>query len=653
MAQEFLCEAPETSPLDYLSSVLKQILQSLIPLVAAVPLFTMIVELRGKRPPSRKWPWFVFSFFFLIWHGILARYLDASDYWRSMIRIGDLALLLAFAALFISDERRRSSEPIEKPFLLRGLVGLLVFTIVEAVFSFAVEPAVFLVPLFAAILLAFVYDRLYSFRSYYPKPRMHLVFFFYILSQLLVLPSFRLLFLVQIAYVFVRRYWNWIDHKDREIFLYEESRRINQKIVTRMGETVNDFSDLHEALGSFLATLSDGIEAKSAAIYIWDEKNSLFRCSDIHGVFFPLVCGNEMSFTHVEALRKIAFSQNIAEKENIVWEVAMSRQGAFIPYASRDKRILALGSRAVNITSLILEPLFFDGQLLGVLVVENKQFERYFTDNDYYLVQNFAHYATMILKAHDALLERQNQARAVAELQLGFHIQSGLLPSRIPEFEGISLAGSMTPAKEIGGDYFDFLNLPNGNLGIVIGDVSGKGVPAGMVMTSLYAFLHAECRYFANTYRTLVHVNADLAGHISETMFASLLFFEWNPRAKSLHYTSCGHEHILHYRQAERRLETIRSGGIALGMVGDNSKIIREKSLIVRPGDTVLLYTDGVTESANEKKEMFGLERLGAFLEKFQALSAEEIRQELLDELRTFAHGSPQADDITVLVMKF
>ena len=90
-----------------------------------------------------------------------------------------------------------------------------------------------------------------------------------------------------------------------------------------------------------------------------------------------------------------------------------------------------------------------------------------------------------------------------------------------------------------------------------------------------------------------------------------------------------------------------------MGMVEDNSKIIREKSLIVKPGDTVLLYTDGVTETANEKREMFGLGRLQAFVEKYQALTADEIRKALLEELRNFAHGAPQADDITILVMKF
>ncbi len=633
--------------------MLRLILQSFIPLLAAFPLFTLIVEFRDRLCVRHRMAWFVFSCVFFLWHGIAVRFMMESDLVRPLVSLGDLALLFFFTVLWIREENRKGEEQPKKPFLLRGILGLVLFAAVLVFSTYIVRPAIFLLPLFAAVLFAFLCDRLYSSRSFYPKPRVHLVYGFYALSLCLVLPVFRLVFLFQVAYVFVRRLQNWILRKDRIAESYEEERRVNHRIVAKMGETVDDFSDLHESLSNFLSTLSEGIEAKSAAVYIWDEKEKLFRCSDLHGVFFPLVAGNEVSFTHLETLKKIAFSQTIADKKNVVWECGETRTGIFMPFASRDERILSLGSRAANIRSLILEPLCFEQRLLGVLVVENKQYERYFTEIDYYLVQNFAHYATMILKAHDAALERQNRARTQAELQLGFHIQTGLLPHSIPEFSGISLAGSMTPAKEIGGDYFDFLNLPNGNLGIVIGDVSGKGVPAGMVMTSLYAFLHAECRYFANTYRTLVHVNADLASHISETMFASLLFFEWNPRSKALHYTSCGHEYILHFKKSENRLETIRSGGIALGMVVDNSKIIREKSLLVKPGDTVLLYTDGVTEAANESHEMFGLERLKAFVEKYEALSADAIRLALLDELRNFARGAPQADDVTILVMKF
>ncbi len=629
------------------------ILLSLLPLVSSFPFFMMLVELHGKRPSARQLPWLIFASLFLLWNAVGSRFLGNDPQLRNLNPIGDMLVMLYFTFLFIWEERRKAVEPIQKAYRMRAIVAFLIYVVVNFVCFKVLNPPVFLIPLIVSALVVFYFDRVYSSMSYYPKPRIHLVFYFYIISSFLVLPPFRLLFIVQIAYVFMRRYGNWIDHKDRMIAAHDEERKVNYKIVTKMGETVNDFSDLHESLQNFLANLAQGIEAKSAAIYIWDEKGQLFRCSDIYGIFFPLVRGNEMSFTHVEALKEIALSQNISDRDNIVWECGMSRIGTFVPFASQDGRILSLGSRAANIRSLILEPLNFDQQLLGVLVVENKLYERYFTESDYYLVQNFAHYATMILKANEAVMERQNQARTQAELQLGFHIQSGLLPHTIPEFDGISLAGSMTPAKEIGGDYFDFLDLPNGNLGIVIGDVSGKGVPAGMVMTSLYAFLHAECRYFVNSYRALVRVNSDLAGHIFETMFASLLFFEWNPRSKSLHYTSCGHEHILHFKKSENELETIKSGGIALGMVEDNSKIIREKSLIVKPGDTVLLYTDGVTESANEKREMFGLGRLQAFVEKYQALTADEIRKALLEELRNFAHGAPQADDITILVMKF
>lgn len=633
--------------------MLLKVLFSLIPLLSAFPLFLMVVEIYGKRSVSKEWPWILFSVVYFLWNGFTVRFCIPLDFVRPLVPIGDLALLFFFAALFIREENRKKPGEVSKRYLATGILAVCIFGAVDILFSYVILPPIFLVPLFAAALTAFAFDRIYVSMSYYPKPRVHLVFAFYSVSCFLVLPVFRIIFLLQIAYVFLRRYSNWIRHKDRTIGVYEEERKINHRIVAKMGETVSDFSDLHESMTRFLQTLAEGIEAKSAAVYIWDENARLFRCSEIYGVFYPLVRGSEMSFTHAAALREIALFSHITKEDSLVWECGFSHMGVYIPYASRDDRVLSLGSRASNIRSLILEPLDFDQQLLGVLVVENKQYERYFSESDFYLVQNFSHYATMILKANEAVLERQNQARALAELQLGFRIQSGLLPQRIPVCDGISLAGSMTPAKEIGGDYFDFLKLPNGNLGIVIGDVSGKGVPAGMVMTSLYAFLHAECRYFANTYRTLVHVNADLAGHISETMFASLLFFEWNHRTKALHYTSCGHEYILHFKEEENRLETIKSGGIALGMVDDNSKIIREKSLIVHPGDTVLLYTDGVTEADNGNGEMFGLERLKSFVEKYHVLPAEGIRLALLEELRVFAQGAPQKDDITVLVMKF
>ncbi|MCK9182834.1 MAG: SpoIIE family protein phosphatase [Fibrobacteraceae bacterium] len=625
------------------------LLYPLIPLISAFPLFVMLLLFYGKSQVKKQWVWLLFSFVFFLWEGYIARFVTLTP----VIRIVDLFLFFVLLILFVREENTKVPESKRKPFLLKGFVAFLFFSVLQIIFSYCMTPPLFFASLLCSVALAFYYERLYVYASCYPKFRFRLLFFFFILSSCLVLPVFRLLFLGEVAYIFYRRYVKWIDLKDNSIRMFKEERLLNHQIVSKMGDTVHDFSDLHTSLSHYLQNLVEGIEAKSAAIYMWNAKLQKFHCVELHGVFFPLVRGNEMSFTHVDALKEIALSGDIDDRTNIVWECGMSRMGIHVPYASQDGRILSLGSRAANIRTLILEPLYFDQELLGVLVVENKLYERYFTESDAYLVRNFAHYATMILKAHDAALERQSQIRTQAELQLGYRIQAGLLPSKIPDFEGISLAGSMMPAKEIGGDYFDFLKLPNESLGIIIGDVSGKGVPAGMVMTSLYAFLHAECRYFVNTYRTLVQVNAELAQHISENMFASLLFFEWNPNKKSLHYTSCGHEYILHFHYAENRLDAIKSGGVALGMIDDNSKIIREKSLQVLPGDTIVLYTDGVTECTNMEGAMFGLERLKSFVEKHQALSSEEIRLALLDELNSFAHGAPQADDITILVMKF
>lgn len=643
--------------------MLVTVLFPFIPLIAAFPLFMMIVELRGHRPQSKLQALLLaFSFLFFAWHGFIARFLSAADFGGPFIRIIDMLLMLLLLTLVITMENSKATLlsqnalqltcPNLRYFVTRGVIAFLISSLAQIVF-FVRQPPLFFAAVLCAVLLALYFERLYVRSSYYPKLRFRLLFIFWIVSMLLFLPVFRLLFLVQVAYIFYKRYMAWVDGKEHKIQTYRQERLVNHQIVSQMSTSLHDFSDLHQALSNYLKNLSEGIEAKSAAIYMWDAKANNFHCMEIWGIFFPLVRGNEMSFTHVDALREIAFSQDIVETTNIVWECGVKRQGFHVPFASQDERILSLGSRAANIQTLILEPLVFDQDLLGVLVVENKLYERYFTESDAYLVRNFSHYATMILKAHDVALEKQAQIMAQMELQLGYQIQSGLLPSTIPTFPGISLAGSMTPAKEIGGDYFDFVNLGNNSLGIVVGDVSGKGVPAGMVMTSLYAFLHAECRHFVNTYRTLVQVNSQLASNITNNMFASLIFFEWNSEKKALHYTSCGHEHILHYRAADKKLDCIRSGGIALAMVEDNSKIIKEKALLVAPNDTVVLYTDGVTEMTNMDHAMFGLERLKTFVEAHQNLSAEAIRKELLETLQNFAHGTPQADDITILVMKF
>jgi len=476
---------------------------------------------------------------------------------------------------------------------------------------------------------------------------------FWLVSVLVPLPVFRLFFLLQMGVVIVTRHRELATRLFGLLRSYERERHVIQQIIGDITGSIQDFANLKESLGHFLESLCKSLEAKAGAVYVWDEKSQAFYCIEVHGYFFPLMRGSENVFTRQEVLRDIALQRVVCDRESLVWECGHSRKGLHLRYASQDPRVIRLGSRAGNIQTLILEPLVLDQQLLGVLIVENKLYERYFTTSDAFLVRNFSHHATMILNTSRLSELRTERERVKMELALGTRIQSDLLPDRIPQVEGIELAGSMLPAKEIGGDYYDFIPGPDGRLGIVIGDVSGKGVPAGMIMTILQTLLHAQYRFAPDTKELLVSVNERLSSKIKSHMFVTLLFFEWNPITRILRYTSCGHEHILHYRRSENHLDVLKSGGLALGMVEDNSGFIRERSLPVAPGDTVLLYTDGIIEARNPEDQMFGLERLKRFVESWQGREPEAIQKALLDTMLEWRRDREQIDDITCIVMRF
>ncbi|MDR1760093.1 MAG: SpoIIE family protein phosphatase [Fibrobacter sp.] len=626
-----------------------EILYSFFPIIAILPLMFLLLSYGEEKKSELSFYGFIaVSVLYFFWEGfgpILLKAFADDSLW---IRIGDAFFLFGFLSWAYKMENKDS-----KTFLWSAFPMFLLSSAFQIYFLKRSEP-IFFGSILSAVFLGVYYDRLYVRYSYYPQVRTRLAFFAWILAVLLVLPVFRFIFLFQITYSFYRYHRSVIIAKNNRIKQYDLEHAKNHEIIENMMVALHDFSDLKIAVGRFLKSLCEGIEAKSAALYIWDEKSKSYRCIETYGYFFPLLSGAEQNFVHKESLHEIALSQKISEPDNLIWECGASRQGVFIPYAAQDERVSSLGGRASNIKTLLLEPLVFGKELLGVVVLENKLQERYFSQTDVYLLRNSSHYCSIIIEANRSAAEKEHQVMAQMELQLAYKIQSGLLPAQIPEFPGLELSASMSPAKDVGGDYYDFIPLGKEQLGIVIGDVSGSGVPAGMVMVYLQALLHAECLHYVDSYRTLVNINPQLSARISrEAMFVTLLFFEWNAERRELSYTSCGHEHILHYKANENRLDVIRSGGIALAIVEDNSSLIRREILSVSPGDTVLLYTDGVTEAQNINNEMFGLERLKSFLNQHQGNSAKVIHDELLEKLQTFRAGALQTDDITVVVMRF
>lgn len=251
---------------------------------------------------------------------------------------------------------------------------------------------------------------------------------------------------------------------------------------------------------------------------------------------------------------------------------------------------------------------------------------------------------------HEDIVEKE---RLDEELRLAKEIQDALLPKETPKLTNLVVEGLMHPAKEIGGDYYDFIPLPyEDSLGIAIGDVSGKGVAAGLLMAMAKTAIHTLVKEDASPKSVLLKTNAILFQHIGGQKFMTLLYFKYNPGQRNLTYSSAGHEHILIYHAKTDEVEVIMSGGFMLGMLLDIEDYLEERSLNLEPADKVLLYTDGVTEAQNNLNERLGLEGLKEIFKRYCDRPAPELIQAIKGEVYSFMGDKPQFDDITLVAME-
>jgi sigma-B regulation protein RsbU (phosphoserine phosphatase) len=255
--------------------------------------------------------------------------------------------------------------------------------------------------------------------------------------------------------------------------------------------------------------------------------------------------------------------------------------------------------------------------------------------------------------------EMAQRERLNRELEIAREVQEHLFPQRLPPVPGLDYCGHCRPAREVGGDYYDFLELSDGRLGIAIGDVSGKGVGAALMMASLEASLRA----LAPVVRDL----ADLMGRVSSLVcqasaanrFATLFYAEYNPAARQLTYVNAGHNPPLVLRDAPRNAPPDNNGGCEVMRLEIGGPVIglfpgpyQRGVFSHEAGDLVVLFTDGVSESMNVRDEEWGEERLIEFVKTCHGLSAMEGTSRILAAAQSFAGGAPQHDDMTLVVLR-
>jgi hypothetical protein len=234
------------------------------------------------------------------------------------------------------------------------------------------------------------------------------------------------------------------------------------------------------------------------------------------------------------------------------------------------------------------------------------------------------------------------------EMRVARSIQQGLFPHQCPQVEGYTLAARCQPARETGGDFYDFIEFSDGRLGMVIADVAGKGMPAALLMANARSIWRAEARSGRGPAEILHRVNRSLCRDTNTNGFVTLLYAVLDPTTRQLCLTSAGHPLPLIHNDSE--LKEIEVYGLPLGLQPDAGYV--EVGVSLAPGDTVLLYTDGVTEAVSSSRELFGFERLAALVQREGRRTAEALVERTLAVARAFSGQAGQADDVTVMVLK-
>lgn len=251
------------------------------------------------------------------------------------------------------------------------------------------------------------------------------------------------------------------------------------------------------------------------------------------------------------------------------------------------------------------------------------------------------------------LEDQAREQRVQQELDIARNVQETFLPEKTPEITGFDTSAICIPAQETGGDYYDIIRLNEEKVAFTIGDVSGKGIQAAFYMTFIKGVIHSLCSIFLSPKQMMFHVNKLFSQNATRGTFISMIYGVLDLSNRSFTYVRAGHNPIL-FKKADDSIEWLQPVGVGVGMANEKNfdKVFQEDEIILHQGDVLILYTDGITEAQNEEKEFYDEKRLQQLIITEKMKSAKELRDLIIEDVRTFAGSSQQSDDMTLVVIK-
>ncbi len=382
-------------------------------------------------------------------------------------------------------------------------------------------------------------------------------------------------------------------------------------------------------------------QVQRAALEVLDcERATVFLFDDERDELFSRIAADA---------KEIRFSV----ERGIAGEAFRTGQVIHVPDAYADARFnpeidRATGFRTRNMIAFPLVGL--DSKIVGVLQVLNKA-EGSFDPWDDELVRTFGAQVGVALQRQLLLEHYADKQRLQRDLSIAREIQQSLIPKKVAQIDGFDVAGWNKPADETGGDCFDYLTLPDGSLALIIADATGHGIGPALIMAECRALFRATISLSHNLCQVVGRVNSLLCADLPDDRFVTAFFGLLDPRDNTLSYLSAGHGPIIQYDRDADEFTDWPANAMPLGIQAD-LPFDESVRIAMRPGDMVVLVTDGFIEYCNRDGEQFGAARILNHLRTLRDGSCSEMIESLYREVRTFAAGAPQADDLTAIIIK-
>ena len=450
--------------------------------------------------------------------------------------------------------------------------------------------------------------------------------------------------------------WILYSWRGKIIRMQEEIDRAAEEsdiVLDFMHKIVGDVAsgaDMETLQARILRAVTLGCGATSAAIYEPVE-GGRFRATAIEGAFPPqrqISPSVLMALdSRTDLIEKILQGEELEPREGIVGEVAASREPVIIRKAVGSPRVVNHKDPSLRISSIMAVPLTFRDEFYGVIAIANPIGGGSFSDMDFSVARSIADQASLSIfniNSFNALVEK---SKLDYDLTLASSVQCYLLPSKLPELEGFDFAVKYIPQQKIGGDFYDAFILPGGKLGLVVGDVSGKGIAAAIIMSQCQTSLRYIAREHDRPSEALKALNRAMVSAMRSDMFITIIYAVIDPADGSIRIARAGHEKPLVYDAAKREAYFLKSKGIAVGMVEPEifDAAITDIEDVFEVGEFLVLYTDGITEAAAPDGDEFSTGRLREIVQNSAGLSASQLCARITDSVFAFTCRDKLIDD--------